>query len=80
MVILVTSKNEEDPPENEVARVFTTLYIDFSDAQGQLSPLIIFNYRQAVCARNDLGKPAFQSDSFLTHGVCISVPFSFPKW
>ena len=37
MVILVTCKNEEDPIKNEGARVFTTLYIDFSDAPGQLT-------------------------------------------
>ena len=35
MVVLVTCKNEEDPIKNEGARVFTTLYIDFSDTQGQ---------------------------------------------
>ena len=28
--------------ENEGARVFTTLYIDFSDAQGQLTPYSVF--------------------------------------
>ena len=38
MVVLVTCKNEEDPIKNEGARVFTTLYIDFSDAQGQITP------------------------------------------
>ena len=36
-VVLVTCKNEEDPIKNEGARVFTTLYIDFSDAQGQVT-------------------------------------------
>ena len=35
MVVLLTCKNKEDPIKNEGARVFTTLYIDFSDAQGQ---------------------------------------------
>ena len=25
-----------------------------------------FNFRLTVCARNDLGRPTFQSDSFLT--------------
>ena len=35
---LVTCKNEEDPIKNEGARVVTTLFIDFSDAQGQLTP------------------------------------------
>ena len=37
MVVLVTCKNEEDPIENVDARVFTTLYINFSDAQGQIT-------------------------------------------
>ena len=35
MVVLLTWKNKEDPIKNEGARVFTTLYIEFSDAQGQ---------------------------------------------
>ena len=38
MVVLVTFKNEEDPIKNEGARVVTSLSIDFSDAQGQLTP------------------------------------------
>ena len=37
MVVLVTCKNEKDPIKNENARVFTTLYINFSDAQGQIT-------------------------------------------
>ena len=37
MVILTTCKNEEEPINNEGARVFTTLYINFSDAQGQIT-------------------------------------------
>ena len=36
MVVLVTGKNE-DRINTEGARVFTTLYIDFSDAQGQVT-------------------------------------------
>ena len=38
MVVLVTCKNEEDPIKNEGARVVTRLFIDISDAQGQLTP------------------------------------------
>ena len=38
MIVLITCKNEEDPIKNEGARVVTTLIIDFSDAQGQLTP------------------------------------------
>ena len=37
MVVLVTCKNEEDPIKNEGAKVFTPLYINFSDAQGQIT-------------------------------------------
>ena len=36
MVVLVTCKNE-DLIKNEGARVLTTLYINFSDAQGQIT-------------------------------------------
>ena len=35
MVVLITCKNEEEPINNEGARVVTRLYIDFSDAQEQ---------------------------------------------
>ena len=37
MVVLLTCKNKEDPIKNKGARVFTTLYINFSDAQGQIT-------------------------------------------
>ena len=37
MVVLLTCKNEEDPMKNRGARVFITLYINFSDAQGQIT-------------------------------------------
>ena len=37
MGFLVACKNEEDPIKNERARVVTTLLINFSDAQGQLT-------------------------------------------
>ena len=37
MVVLLTCKNKEDPIKNEGARVFTTLYIDISDAKGQIT-------------------------------------------
>ena len=38
MAVLITRKNEEDPTKNEGARVATRLYVDFSDAQGQMIP------------------------------------------
>ena len=37
MVVLLTCKNEVDPIKNRGARVFITLYINFSDAQGQVT-------------------------------------------
>ena len=47
IVVLVTWKNEEDPIKNEGARVFTTLYSNFSDAQGQITLELV-----AVSGRN----------------------------
>ena len=38
MGFLVACKNEEDPIKNEGARVVTTLFINFEDAQGELTP------------------------------------------
>ena len=38
MGLLVPCKNEEDPIKNEGARVVTTLFIHFSETQGQLTP------------------------------------------
>ena len=37
MNVLVTCQYEEDPIKNRGARVFTTLYINFSDTQGQIT-------------------------------------------
>ena len=37
MVLLIACKNVEDPIINEEARVVTTLFINFLDAQGQLT-------------------------------------------
>ena len=38
MVILVSSKNEEDPIKIEAVRVATIQNIDFSNTKGQLTP------------------------------------------
>ena len=35
---LVACKNDENPIKNEGAREVTTLFNNFSDAQGQLTP------------------------------------------
>ena len=47
MVVLLTCKNEEDPIKNRGIRVFTTLFINFSDAQGQITLKLV-----AVSGRN----------------------------
>ena len=41
MYVLVTCKNEEYPIKNEGARVDTTLYSNFSDAQGQITLVLV---------------------------------------
>ena len=38
MVVLVTFKHVEHLIKNEGARMFTTLYTNISDAQGQITP------------------------------------------
>ena len=38
MCLLFACKNEENPMKNEGARVVTTLFIIFLDAQGELTP------------------------------------------
>ena len=37
MDVLITCKHEEDSIKNKGDRVFTTLYINFSDGQGQIT-------------------------------------------
>ena len=41
MVVLLTCKNEEDPIKNRGARAFTSLYINFSDVQGQITLVLV---------------------------------------
>ena len=41
MDVLVTCKYEVDPIKNEGARVVTTLYSNFSDAQGQITLVLV---------------------------------------
>ena len=41
MDVLVTCKYEEDPIKNEGARVVTTLYSNFSDAQEQITLVLV---------------------------------------
>ena len=46
MGLLVACKNEEDPIKNGGAGVVTTLFINFSDAQGQLTPKSVMEFCQ----------------------------------
>ena len=46
MVVLLTCKNEEDLIKNEGARVLTRLYVVFSDAQGQVTPQPVVEFRR----------------------------------
>ena len=47
MVVLLTCKNKEDPIKNKGTRVFKTFYIDFSDAQGQITlELVVVSSRK----------------------------------
>ena len=41
MDVLITCKYEEDPIKNRGARVFTTLYSNFSDAQVQITLVLV---------------------------------------
>ena len=41
MDVLVTCKYEEDPIKNKGARVDITLYSNFSDAQGQITLVLV---------------------------------------
>ena len=46
MGFVVACKNEDDPIKNESARVVATLFIDFPDAQGQLTPKSVMKFCQ----------------------------------
>ena len=52
MGFLVACKNEEDPIKNEGARVVTTLFINFSDAQGELTLKSVM----ATCPNSNLSE------------------------
>ena len=51
MIVLFICKNKEHPIKNEGARVFTTLYINFSDAQGQITLefVMVSNSSKLLC-------------------------------
>ena len=45
MIFLLSCKNKEDSINNKGARVFTTLYVNFSDAQGQITESAVVSGR-----------------------------------
>ena len=50
--VLVTCQYEEDPIKNRGARVFTTLYINFSDPQGQITlELVVVSCRNLISSK-----------------------------
>ena len=52
MDVLVTCKYEEDPIKIRGARVFTTLCINFSDAQGQITlELVVVSGRNLTSSK-----------------------------
>ena len=51
MVVLVTCINQ-DPIKNDGAKVFTTLYIDLADAQGQITPQSVAGFRIIIYINN----------------------------
>ena len=56
---LVTCKYEEDPIKNRGTRVFTTLYVNFSDAHGQI------NLESAVVSGRNLNSSKLSCTSSL---------------
>ena len=58
-VVLATYKNEEDLIKNEGARVLTTLYINFSDAQGQITLDLVVVSGQNLNSSNPYACPRY---------------------
>ena len=52
MIVLVTCKNEEDLFKNKSARVVTTLFVDFSDAQWQLTQQSVMESNRNLSSSN----------------------------
>ena len=59
MDVLVICKYEEDPIKNEDARMVTTLYSNFSDAQGQITLVLV----SVSCRNLNSSKLSFMSSS-----------------
>ena len=52
MDVLITCQHEEDTIKNRGARVLTTLYINFSDVQGQITlELVVVSGRNLISSK-----------------------------
>ena len=71
MDVLVTCQYDEDPIKNRGARVFTTLYINFSDAQGQITlELVVVSGRNSHSCMSSLPAKVKMIDSKMKELEC----------
>ena len=76
MVVLLTCKNKEDPIKNEGARAFTTLYIKFSDAQGQITlESVVVSGRNWNSSKHVLVSYKNEVDSYKNEGARVVTRF-----
>ena len=75
MDVLVTSKNKEEPNKNEGARGATTLNIDFSNTQGQIT------LRSEVgCGRNSTSSEMLRMSLLLPRIKKIRIKMKVLEW
>ena len=67
MVVLLTCKNEVDSIKNRGARVFTTLYINFSDVQRQITLVLVVVSGRTLNSSRALDKLFFLMSTVLVH-------------
>ena len=75
MDVLVTSKNKEEPNKNEGASVATTLNIDFSNTQGQITPR-----SEVGSGRNSNSSEMLRMSLLLTRTKKIRIKMKALEW
>ena len=75
MAVLVTSKYEEDPIKIESGRVATTLNIDFSNTQGQITPR-----SEVGCGRNSNSSEMLRMSLLLPRIKKIRIKMKALEW
>ena len=76
MLALVTCKNEEDPIKDVGAKVFTILYINFSDAQGQITlELVVVSGRNLNSSKPVLATCKNEDDRIKNEGARVVTTF-----